>query len=252
MRTDLGAFWDYLKLEGGYKGEAIHKKTLDKAVELVADICLRHKLPVTRERIIGHSDINQVSRQNCPGIDIDAFIKRVVDYIDKLNPEPSWKQEVLALEPKTFNPSNDYSLINIDNGQILTTFPKGTPITVSYLYNDYYLTEYSFSKNLKHGFKKLQLEFVTADNFVYYIEPLPNDTITDFELAQVQFNQQKEKINPGEAIRLIKHNLTTDSKSILEEYIKEVIIVIPEPTKPSADNIFIVIFNFILSLIKRK
>jgi N-acetylmuramoyl-L-alanine amidase len=135
-----------IEMQGGYLGQAIHEKTLNKTVELVSDICLRHSLPVTRERIIGHSDVNQVSRQNCPGIDLDKFVKRVVEYIAKLNPEPAWKLEVLTLDPKTFSPQNDYSLINLDNGQIVATYPKGTSVTVSYSYGDFYLTEYSFNK----------------------------------------------------------------------------------------------------------
>jgi N-acetylmuramoyl-L-alanine amidase len=63
----------------GQTGEVltpIHWSTL---VRLVADICKKNNIPVDRQHINGHYQINSVTRPNCPGkgIDLDKLVKEV-------------------------------------------------------------------------------------------------------------------------------------------------------------------------------
>lgn len=88
----------------GKSGPTIDPATIDEAATLVATLCIKHYIPVDRRYIIGHCEINQVSRKDCPGVDLDAFVHLVyVKYLSLLKdkepvptpiPEPTYIVEV--------------------------------------------------------------------------------------------------------------------------------------------------------------
>ncbi len=55
---------------------------------LVKDICTRHNIPINRIHIIGHNEINPISRPNCPGPGnsrVDEIVQKAEQYkISKL------------------------------------------------------------------------------------------------------------------------------------------------------------------------
>lgn len=81
--SDCNPYTIGIELEGGYKGAPIDPSTIDEAAWICAILYNDGWLPeLIRNRIIGHSQINQVSRQNCPGIDMDWFFSEVVKKYD--------------------------------------------------------------------------------------------------------------------------------------------------------------------------
>lgn len=52
---------------------------IDAIIALVEDICKRNNIPVDRQHIVGHYQINSVTRANCPSTDksiLDVIVKK--------------------------------------------------------------------------------------------------------------------------------------------------------------------------------
>lgn len=61
----------------GFTGEAWTQEMYDASSELIASLCTKFKIPLDRNHIIGHNQINSVSRDRCPGngVDLDKLIE---------------------------------------------------------------------------------------------------------------------------------------------------------------------------------
>lgn len=83
--SDANPYTIGIELEGGYSGEAIDPSTIDEASWLVATLYKDGWLKgIGRDRVIGHNEINQVSRTMCPGIDMNKFVKMVQEKYNTL------------------------------------------------------------------------------------------------------------------------------------------------------------------------
>lgn len=77
----------------GFATQEPTAEQMDSLVELVHQLALFHKIPLTRRHIIGHREIR--ADKTCPGkIDVDEVVRRAVALATK--PAPSANAEVLA------------------------------------------------------------------------------------------------------------------------------------------------------------
>jgi len=78
----------------GYAGEVWTQEMKNSSADLIADICKRWNIPVDREHIIGHYEINSLYKLNCPSLDkviIDVIIKLVKE---RLEPPKNIKEQI--------------------------------------------------------------------------------------------------------------------------------------------------------------
>lgn len=127
----------------------------------------------------------------CPGgLDIDRIRRRSNEILQaKLAPViPDWKKNAKDIGYKTFTIQKDVQLIDISDGRIIKTFPKGTVITVRYLFNDFYITEYSFNAEIDSGMRKADMEYQepVADNL--YIVKRGSEEVGRFPEKDDAFN----------------------------------------------------------------
>ncbi|MCA9381543.1 N-acetylmuramoyl-L-alanine amidase, partial [Candidatus Dojkabacteria bacterium] len=61
----------------GFTGEPWTQEMYEASSELIASLCTKYKIPLDRNHIIGHNQINSVSRERCPGtgVDFDKLIE---------------------------------------------------------------------------------------------------------------------------------------------------------------------------------
>ncbi|MBD3329816.1 hypothetical protein GF357_04975 [Candidatus Dojkabacteria bacterium] len=68
----------------GYTGQPWPDKMFNKSARLVADICRRWNIPISRDHIIGHYEIDSIGRPNCPGTGLtdqwSRYISKVQNY----------------------------------------------------------------------------------------------------------------------------------------------------------------------------
>lgn len=63
----------------GLEGDVWPEAQKDASATLIADICSRWDIPIDRQHIIGHYEINSVNRPNCPAVD-----KKIIDELVSL------------------------------------------------------------------------------------------------------------------------------------------------------------------------
>lgn len=67
----------------GFTGETFTEAMQKSLVELIHSLCKQYNIPVDRNHIIGHNQINSVSRSRCPGtgVNLDNLVTLVKNYI---------------------------------------------------------------------------------------------------------------------------------------------------------------------------
>jgi N-acetyl-anhydromuramyl-L-alanine amidase AmpD len=113
----------------GFTGEPWTNSMTEASAELVGTLCRRYKIPLDRNHIIGHYQINSINRSNCPGTGVNldnlinlalkyyedpAMIKELQDQITKLQSEiTDLEKEITVL--KKNNSELEGRLSNIKN-----------------------------------------------------------------------------------------------------------------------------------------
>lgn len=122
-----------------------------------------HKV-LNESNIKPHSDFTSTG---CPGaLDIGRIRRRANEILQSmLAPAiPEWKKNAKDLGLKNYTVEKEVNLIDISDGAIVKTFPKGSIVGVRYQYKDFLITEYSYNNTFDNGFKVADLE---------YKEPIP-------------------------------------------------------------------------------
>lgn len=146
---------------------------------------------------LGHKVLNEsnikphweFSSTGCPGgLDINRIRQRSNEILQaKLAPAiPDWKKNAKDVGLKNYKVQKNVDLIDISDGRVIKTVPKGSDIGVRYEYNGFLITEYSYNNTFDNGFKKEDLEYIENDN-IYYIYK-DNQIIQNFTVKDEAFN----------------------------------------------------------------
>lgn len=84
----------------GFTGDKWTNEMYEATSELIAELCSKYKIPLDRNHIIGHNQINSVTRANCPGIgvDIDLLIEKAKTKYDDPMIIKELNEKILQLE----------------------------------------------------------------------------------------------------------------------------------------------------------
>jgi len=85
----------------GFSNDVWSEPMKKASAELIRNICIRHIIPINRTHIIGHYEINSVSRPNCPAIN-----KIIIDDIVQIAQARSlfWiKEQIKIIKQKIIN-----------------------------------------------------------------------------------------------------------------------------------------------------
>lgn len=143
-------------------------------------------------RVLNESNIKphwEFTSTGCPGgLDINRIRRRSNEILQTYYaPQiPEWKKNAKDIGLKTFTIQKNVDLIDISDGRIIKTFPKGTVITVRYLYNNFYITEYSYNSEIDSGLRKEGMEYQEPTNL--YVVMRGSETVGSFENKEDAFN----------------------------------------------------------------
>ncbi len=111
----------------GFTGEKWTKEMYEASGELIAMLCSKYQIPLDRNHIIGHNQINSVTRSRCPGdgVDLDKLIEIAKTKSDdpmvvkELNEKiASLEERVNSLEEKNSDLENDNKIIKDKNEKL--------------------------------------------------------------------------------------------------------------------------------------
>lgn len=168
---------------------------------------------------------------NCPHRTLDMGWSRFLKMVDKyLNPD-TWKDKCVKLEETSYQAKKKTDLVYIDSGKIVKSFGKGEQIDVAYKYEDYYITQYSFDRNIKNGVKVVDWELVKEPEPEPTIPPEVPEPIPNCDEIQEKYNQilnenedlrlSVESLNKELAGRIKELNELKNKKCILDKFIDD-------------------------------
>lgn len=154
-------------------------KAEQNAVLLIVDILKRYGWGI--DQVKKHQDF---SGKYCPHRTLDMGWKRFLNMVSKELAGNSWKDsaKMLPSDKQTYVASKDTGLYDIDTKKKIKDFPKGSELEFVCEYEDYYITGYSFDRNIKNGIPvsdmKLKSEPI-PDVPTAPPEPDPNEKIIE-------------------------------------------------------------------------
>lgn len=104
----------------GFTGEAWTNEMYEASSDLIAYLCGKYQIPLDRNHIIGHNQINSVSRDRCPGdgVDIDKLITLARAKYDDPVVIQELNQKILVLERRLITMEAENSQLKDDNTAI--------------------------------------------------------------------------------------------------------------------------------------
>ncbi|GEM_PF-411019 len=139
-------------------------KSEQNAVLLIVDILKRYGWGI--DKVKKHQDF---SGKYCPHRTLDMGWQRFLNMVSKELAGNSWKEEAVLLKEgeRIYESTKETALVKIDSGAVVKTYPKGTELEFSAKYKNWYVTPYSFDRNIKNGFLVSEMRLKT--------EPLPEE-----------------------------------------------------------------------------
>lgn len=160
-------------------------KAEQNAVLLIVDILKRYGWGI--DKVKKHQDF---SGKYCPHRTLDMGWQRFLNMVSKELAGNSWKEDakVLPEGKRIYESIKEVALVKIDSGEIIKTYPKGTELEFAAQYENWYITPYSFDRNIKNGFLVSEMRLKT--------EPLPEEpqTPSEEETLRKQVSDLEEEI----------------------------------------------------------
>lgn len=137
-------------------------KAEKNAVLLIVDILKRYNWDISKVK--KHQDF---SGKYCPHRTLDMGWQRFLNMIKTELEGEDWRRNAVTLpeDKRKYVANKDTALYAIANGKVIKEFKKGKDIGVKYRIGNWYVTEYSFDRDIRNGFK--------VQDFDLYIEPEP-------------------------------------------------------------------------------
>lgn len=150
---------------GDYNGPRT-PQLYEASAQLVADICTRYGIAINRSQIRKHSEVS-LAGTACPdSLDIDRIVNRAFQIAHPAPPPtpppppppptPEWQINLSEIGPHIRKLQQGVSLVNMENFQLIKSYPEGEEITVEFKTKvngvDFYMTRYSVSKGIPNGF----------------------------------------------------------------------------------------------------
>lgn len=167
-------------------------KSEQNAVLLIVDILKRYGWGI--DKVKKHQDF---SGKYCPHRTLDMGWQRFLNMISKELAGNSWREDAKALPEgkRIYESIKEVGLVKIDSGEIVKTYPKGTELEFAVQYGDWYITPYSFDRNIKNGFLVSEMKLKT--------KPLPEDPV----VPSVEDTLRKQVADLEEENRVLKGDL---------------------------------------------
>ncbi len=105
----------------GFTGEGWSEAMYKSSGELIGNLCKRFNIPIDRVHIIGHYQINSVSRKNCPGtgVDFNKLISLALNYYEDPNMIRELQEQVNNLKRQLTDAQATNTALNQQNQQLL-------------------------------------------------------------------------------------------------------------------------------------
>jgi N-acetylmuramoyl-L-alanine amidase CwlA len=148
-------------------------KAEQNAVLLIVDILKRYGWGI--DRVKKHQDF---SGKYCPHRTLDMGWDRFLNMVKLELEGGDWKSEavVLPVDKRKYIANKDTALYSMANGKVVKEFSKGQEIGADYKVGNWYMTNYSFDRNIRNGFK--------VEDFDLWIVPeiVPESPVIDLEV----------------------------------------------------------------------
>lgn len=134
------------------------------------------------DRVTKHQDYDG---KYCPHRTLDMGWDRFLNMVQaELSGDTNWKNEAVALpnDKKKYVTNKATALYKIDTGEVVKEYPQGLEVGVDFQYKDWYLTAYSYDRNIKNGFKIQDLDLKVEQNE----QPVPEDPVVPSNEEQLQ------------------------------------------------------------------
>ena len=184
-----------IMFEGNYQTAKPTEQMMLAAVKLIRSIEKKYNI---NPRVRGHKELSSTGTA-CPGNNLgdskSGWIKQLIANVNNPNYPGKWTDEVVKLpEPTTYIANKDTHLFEIDTGNQMANFKRGQEITVAYSYRDWLITEFSFSKEIKNGFRMQDWDIKKSDNCDEVINTL-QEKINGLELITEAQRGELERLN---------------------------------------------------------
>ena len=193
-------------------------KALNSLIKLVADIAKRNNLGtlVKGKNVTWH---RMYANTTCPGDYLLSKMDYIIQEANKINNPPKKELTIKNIENKKVRLKIDAHLWNLDfntfaEAKSVKQYKKGDIIEVSALAihplgAEYYLTEYSYSKNIHNGFN-----VVDCEDYVEYKTYIVKKGDTLSEIAE-KYNTTVDKIAKDNNIKNV-HMIYVGQKLIIK------------------------------------
>ncbi len=177
-------------------------KSEQNAVLLIVDILKRYGWGI--DKVKKHQDF---SGKYCPHRTLDMGWQRFLNMVSKELAGNSWKEEatILTEGKRVFQANKETKLVKIDSGEVVKTYPKETEFELYAEYKGYYITQYSFDRNIKNGFPVADMTLKK--------EPLPEEPTAPSEVDTLK----KEVEDLKGQIRTLKNDLAASQGVVNEQ-----------------------------------
>lgn len=189
------------------------------------------------DKVTKHQDY---SGKYCPHRTLDMGWQRFLNMVQaELNGNTDWKSEAVVLpeDKRKYITNKKTALYKIDSGEVVKEFEKDLEVGVDYQYKDWYLTGYSFDRDIKNGFKVSDLDLKKAEEEPIE-QPLPEPEPTECEKRvkelELEVGELRSDLGDSEkAVKSLEKDLK-EQRDINEENGKEL-----EDLQKNLDNISI-------------
>jgi N-acetyl-anhydromuramyl-L-alanine amidase AmpD len=153
-------------------------KAEQNAVLLIVDILKRYGWGI--DRVKKHQDF---SGKYCPHRTLDMGWDRFLNMVKTELEGGDWKKEAQLLpeDQRKYVANKDTALYAMANGKVIKEFKKGQDIGVMYQVGDWYVTGYSFDRDIRNGFKVADFDIYAPpeeDKPPLEVPDTPEDTPT--------------------------------------------------------------------------
>ena len=135
-------------------------KAEQNAVLLIVDILKRYKWGI--DRVKKHQDF---SGKYCPHRTLDLGWQRFLNMIKAELEGKDWREgaKLLPEDKRDYRANKNTALYSMANGKVVTEFKKGQEIKVMYEVGNWYVTEFSFNRNIRNGFKISDFDLIKPE-----------------------------------------------------------------------------------------
>jgi N-acetyl-anhydromuramyl-L-alanine amidase AmpD len=112
----------------GFTGEPWTENMYRSCAELIFNLSVKYSIPVDRDHIIGHYQINSVSRINCPGNGVD--LNKLINLVKNYSEDPEMIAELQAQIKKLAKQIDNLSKANIDASTIINKYKAQNTLLV--------------------------------------------------------------------------------------------------------------------------